>query len=133
MQRVVMHFGLASLANSEAIAKLFNDTIVLFGRLDFVISSVVCRYSPPISGITPSDFDKFFALRVRGPFFVAQEAYKNMSIGGRLILMSTMVDHIVRPSPNQFLGDAAKAFIEALAHSLASGTRSSMSLKDDHS
>jgi tetrahydroxynaphthalene reductase len=117
--------------------RLFEDAVKHFGKLD-----VVCSNSGVVSfghlediteaslvdipsqilkrGLTFSqeEFDRVFSLNTRGQFFVAQQAYKHLSIGGRIILMSsnTAINFTV---PKHSLYSASKAAINAFVRVLA--------------
>lgn len=61
--------------------------------------------------ITKQEFDRVFRINTRGQFFVAREAYKNLSEGGRIILTSSNTA-TVKGVPNHAVYSASKAAIE---------------------
>ncbi|KAG7038460.1 17-beta-hydroxysteroid dehydrogenase [Colletotrichum scovillei] len=86
--------------------RLFEEAIAHFGKLNIVCSN---------SG---EEFDRVFNINTRGQFFVAQQAYKHVSEGGRIILMSsnTAVSFSV---PRHAVYSASKAAINAAVRVLS--------------
>jgi len=80
----------ADVSDPEEISALFEGAIKAFGKLDIVMSNSGKEHFGNILDVTPADYDKIFNLNTRGQFFVAQQAYKHLSHGGRLVLMSSI-------------------------------------------
>jgi tetrahydroxynaphthalene reductase len=95
---------------------------VSFGHLEDITEVSLVDIPSQIlkRGLTFSqeEFDRVFSLNTRGQFFVAQQAYKHLSIGGRIILMSsnTAINFTV---PKHSLHSASKAAINAFVRVLA--------------
>lgn len=53
----------------------------------------------PLATITEEDFDKHFAINVKGMFFAIQQATRVMSENGRIINLSTSVVGMMLPTP----------------------------------
>lgn len=84
----------ADITKPEEIAQLFEKASSHFGKLDIVVSNSGVEHFGSIDQVTPEDFDQVFNLNTRGQFFVAQNAYKYLTEGGRLILMSSISAHV---------------------------------------
>lgn len=69
--------------------KLFNDAVAHFGQLDIVVSNAGVVSFGHFKDVTEEEFDRVFGLNTRGQFFVAREAYKHLSEGGRIIMTSS--------------------------------------------
>ncbi|KAI4147800.1 MAG: hypothetical protein L6R39_003008 [Caloplaca ligustica] len=110
----------ADVSNVEEIPQLFEEAIAVhpFHKLDIVVSNSGVEGFGHISEITPEDFDRIFAVNTRGQLFVAQQAYKHLSVGGRLVLMSS-VSANAKGVPKHSIYAGSKAAIEAFARSLA--------------
>jgi NAD(P)-dependent dehydrogenase (short-subunit alcohol dehydrogenase family) len=80
----------ADISNPAEITHLFENVHSRFGKLDIVVSNSGIEHFGSIDQITPEEFDKVFNLNTRGQFFVAQNAYKYLSEGGRFVLMSSI-------------------------------------------
>lgn len=55
------------------------------GSLDVLVNSAAGMVRTPFSDITPEEWDSIFALNLRAPFFVAQNAARVMGKGGVII------------------------------------------------
>ncbi|KAK4496173.1 hypothetical protein PRZ48_012153 [Zasmidium cellare] len=69
--------------------KLFDDAVAHFGKLDIAVSNSGVVSFGHLKDVTEEEFDRVFSLNTRGQFFVAREAYKHLSEGGRIILTSS--------------------------------------------
>ena len=73
-----------------------------------------------ISEITPEEFDRVFAVNRRGQLLVAQQAFKNLSIGGRLVMLSS-ISARAKGVPDHAMYSGSKGAVEAFARCLAVG------------
>ena len=110
----------ADLSDPSSIGPLFERAVSHFGHLDIVVSNAGIECFGHISEITPADFDRVFALNTRGQLFVAQQAYRHVVDGGRLVLMGS-ISAQSRGVKNHAIYQGSKAAIEAFARSLAVG------------
>lgn len=69
--------------------KLFDDAVAHFGKLDIAVSNSGVVSFGHLKDVTEEEFDRVFSLNTRGQFFVAREAYKHLSEGGRIIMTSS--------------------------------------------
>lgn len=72
----------------------------------------------PIGEVTGQEFDRTFAVNVRGPLFVIQAFLPHLSEGARIVNISSSLSRHVSPATSVYA--ASKAAIEALSRSLAS-------------
>ena len=70
-------------------AKLFDQAVSHFGRLDIAVSNSGVVSFGHLQDVTEEEFDRVFSLNTRGQFFVAREAYRVLGEGGRIILTSS--------------------------------------------
>ncbi|KAL8910233.1 MAG: hypothetical protein Q9171_004476 [Xanthocarpia ochracea] len=103
----------------EAITRIFDKAVTRFHRLDIVVSAVSTGYYPHISQITPKALDWAFAVNPRAQLFIAQQAYKHVTFGGRLILTSSIEGAVAESYPGLSIHAGFKAAIQAFAQSLA--------------
>jgi tetrahydroxynaphthalene reductase len=80
----------ANVTDVDEIVRLFAEGKEKFGRLDIVCSNSGVVSFGHIKDVTPEEFDRVFACNTRGQFFVAREAYRNLEVGGRLIMMGSI-------------------------------------------
>jgi 3-oxoacyl-[acyl-carrier protein] reductase len=103
------------------IRRLFRDTIARFGRVDIVVNnagpSPEARPPRSVADFTEEDFDAYLSGFARGPFFVMQEAARNISDHGRIINISSVATSLLLPFTSVYAG--AKAAMEAFSAVLA--------------
>ena len=87
---------------SETI-KLFDQAVEHFGQLDIV---------------SEEEFDRVFKINTRGQFFVAREAYKHLSVGGRIILMGSITGQ-AKGVPKHAVYSGSKGAIETFVRCMA--------------
>lgn len=75
----------ADMSKPAEIATLFEKAVSHFGKLDIVVSNSGVESFGNISEVTVEEFDRVFAVNTRGQFLVAQQAYKYLEEGGRLV------------------------------------------------
>jgi 3-oxoacyl-[acyl-carrier protein] reductase len=71
----------------------------------------------PVSAVTEAEFDRIFAVNVKGTFFACQQAATRLADGGRIINMSSSTT--VRMMPTYGVYVATKGAVEQLTRSLA--------------
>ena len=77
----------ADVSKVSDIVMMFEKAMEHFGRLDIVCSNSGVVSFGHLKDVTEEEFDRVFAINTKGQFFVAREAYKHLSVGGRIILM----------------------------------------------
>ncbi|OTA95468.1 hypothetical protein M434DRAFT_69231 [Hypoxylon sp. CO27-5] len=99
-------------------AKLMDDAVAHFGKLDIVCSNSGVVSFGHLNDVTEEEFDRVFSLNTRGQFFVAREAYRHLTEGGRIILMSsnTAKDFTV---PRHSLYSGSKGAIDSFVRVLS--------------
>lgn len=85
---VALHADLSKLSD---VKELFIKTIDEFGKVDILINNAGLMITKPLSDVTEDDFDKQFAVNVKGTFFACQQAMKHMENNGRIVNFSTSV------------------------------------------
>ena len=74
-------------------------------------------FTKPVSATTEADFDRIFAINVKGVFFACREAATRLAEGGRIINLSSSTT--ARFMPNYGAYVATKGAVEQLTRSLA--------------
>jgi tetrahydroxynaphthalene reductase len=98
--------------------KLFDFAVSHFGHLDIAVSNSGVVSFGHLKDVTEEEFDRVFSLNTRGQFFVAREAYRCLTEGGRIILTSsnTARDFSV---PKHSLYSASKGAIDSFVRVLS--------------
>jgi 3-oxoacyl-[acyl-carrier protein] reductase len=97
--------------------KLFQETLKTYGRIDILVNNAGIMITKPIVSITEEDFDKQFAINVKGTFFACQQAAKYMEQNGRIINLSTSVVGQMFPAYSVYAG--TKGAVEQFTRQLA--------------
>ena len=75
----------ADVSKPTEVAALFEKAVGHYGKLDIVVSNSGVESFGHISEITVEEFDRVFSVNTRGQLLVAQQAYKHLEKGGRLV------------------------------------------------
>jgi 3-oxoacyl-[acyl-carrier protein] reductase len=109
----------ADIASMNDVRGLFRATLENFGRLDILVNNTAVARIKPLIKVTEEDFAAVFAVNVRGPFFLMQEAARHMGQGGRIINISTAATRLRQADASNVLYVAAKGAIEQFTRVMA--------------
>ncbi|KAJ3580412.1 hypothetical protein NPX13_g139 [Xylaria arbuscula] len=98
--------------------QLFEKALSHFGHIDYVVSNSGMEVWCEETDVTPELFDQVFNLNCRGQFFVAQQALKHCSEGGRVVLTSSIAAQM-GGIPNHALYAGSKAAVEGFTRAFA--------------
>jgi 3-oxoacyl-[acyl-carrier protein] reductase len=107
----------ADVGSVREIVRLFDETIARFGKLDILVNNAGIMFSKPVSAVTEAEFDRIFAVNVKGTFFACQQAATRLAEGGRIINLSSSTTARVMPNYGAYV--ATKGAVEQLTRSLA--------------
>jgi len=107
----------ADLSKLNDVKELFAKTIDEFGKVDILINNAGLMITKPLSDVTEDDFDKQFAVNVKGTFFACQQALKHMENNGRIVNFSTSVAGQMFPTYSVYAG--TKGAVEQFTRQLA--------------
>lgn len=107
----------ADVSRVSEITRLFDETIKHFGKLDILVNNAGIMFTKSVSATTEADFDKIFAINVKGVFFACQQAATKLSDGGRIINFSSSTTARLMPNYGAYV--ATKGAVEQLTRSLA--------------
>jgi 3-oxoacyl-[acyl-carrier protein] reductase len=114
----------ADAADADAVRNAVERTVTTFGRLDVLVNNAGTIIPMRVEETTLSDFDRVFAVNVRGTFVATKAALKHMKAGGRIIMIGSCVgERVMLPgfAPYSATKGAIKMFTQGLAREL--GTR----------
>lgn len=80
----------ADVSKADDIAALFAKAKEELGRIDIVMSNSGIEHFGSLEGVTQEEFDRVFAVNVRGQFLIAQQTHKYIEQGGRLFLIGSV-------------------------------------------
>jgi 3-oxoacyl-[acyl-carrier protein] reductase len=107
----------ADVGRVSEIIRLFDETIKHFGKLDILVNNAGIMFTKPVSDTTEADFDRIFAINVKGTFFACQQAATRLAAGGRIINFSSSTTARLMPTYGAYV--ATKGAVEQLTRSLA--------------
>ena len=105
------------ISKTADIQRLFAQTIEEFDRLDILVNNAGTTFYKPIAEVTEEEFDKIFAINVKGTFFACQQATQHLADGGRIINFSTTVTALMLPTYGAYA--ATKGAVEQITRVLA--------------
>jgi len=108
----------ADVGEPSQTAKLMEQSVEHFGQLDIVCSNSGVVSFGHFKDVTEEEFDRVFRINTRGQFFVAREAYKHLSVGGRIILMGSITGQ-AKGVPKHAVYSGSKGAIETFVRCMA--------------
>ena len=79
------------------VKRLFDACFEKLKRLDILVNNAGVMFTKPVVEVGEEEFDRLFAVNVKGAFFCCQEAAKRMAQGGRIINLSSSTTALSRP------------------------------------
>jgi glucose 1-dehydrogenase len=109
----------ADISKTADIARLVDATVGRFGRLDILINNAGIEMPTPFLEVTEDQWDKQLAVDLKGPFFAAQIAARQMvkQKKGKIINISSVHEDL--PMPGNSVYCAAKGGLRMLIRTLA--------------
>lgn len=107
----------ADISKLEDLHRLFDQTIEHYGRLDILINNAGIRISKNVADIDEAEYDRLFAINVKGTFFACQQAARRFSDGGRIINISSAVTRMMLPAYSIYA--ASKGAVDQITRVLA--------------
>ncbi|MFF2889667.1 SDR family oxidoreductase [Paenibacillus sp. NPDC057967] len=107
----------ADISRVAEVERLFRETLKAFGQVDVLVNNAGIMITKPLLQTTEEDFDKQFAINVKGTYFAIQQAAKHMGEGGRIINFSTSVTGQMFPAYSTYAG--TKGAVEQFTRQLA--------------
>lgn len=107
----------ADMGRVPDIIRLFDQSIAHFGRVDILVNNAGVITIKPVSDTSEEDFDRLFAINVKGVFFACQQAAKRLADGGRVINISSSTTARLMPGYGAYV--ASKGAVEQLTRSLS--------------
>jgi 3-oxoacyl-[acyl-carrier protein] reductase len=111
----------ADAADADAVRNAVERTVTTLGRLDVLVNNAGTVIPMKVEETTLADFDRVFAVNVRGVFVATQAALKHLKTGGRIIMIgSSLGERVFMPgmAPYSATKGAVKMFTQGLAREL---------------
>ena len=108
----------ADIGNVSETIKMMDQAVEHFGQLDIVCSNSGVVSFGHMKDVTEEEYDRVMRINTRGQFFVAREAYKHLSVGGRIILMGSITGQ-AKGVPKHAVYSGSKGAIETFVRYMA--------------
>ena len=100
----------ADVSKTEDVVRLFDETERTFGQIDALVNNAGIMILKPVAETDDANFDRTFAINVRGVFLALREAAKRLRRGGRIVNFSTSATRLALPGYATYC--ASKAAVE---------------------
>ncbi|AWM41634.1 3-oxoacyl-[acyl-carrier-protein] reductase FabG [Gemmata obscuriglobus] len=107
----------ADVSKTDEVARLFDESVRAWGRVDALVNNAGALLTKPVAEITDEEFDRLFAVNVRGTFLCCRQAARRMADGGRIVNLSSSTTAMMLPGYAAYC--ATKGAVEQLSHVLA--------------
>ncbi len=107
----------ADVSRLKDIQQLFDRALEHFGRLDILVNNAGIRISKNVVDFVEEEFDRQFAINVKGTFFSCQQAARRLSDNGRIINISSAVTRMMLPGYAVY--SASKGAVDQITRVLA--------------
>ena len=111
----------ADIADADAVARLFEQTLSTFGRLDVVVNNAGMMQMAKMTSDNVAILDRTLEINLRGSWLVMAKAAESLGEGGRIIALSSSVLGKSFPGYGAYI--ASKAGVEGLVKVLANELR----------
>ncbi|ADB34266.1 short-chain dehydrogenase/reductase SDR [Kribbella flavida DSM 17836] len=124
VDRIEQAGGTASAVRADLASSTGADELIaavrqaLDGRsLDVLVNNAAASPAGPMAGDTPEQFDRLFAVNVRAPYFIVQQALPLLADGGRIVNISSVATRMANPTQTSFA--MTKGALEVMTRTLA--------------
>ena len=109
----------ADIGKVAEVVRLFDESIARFGKIDILVNNAGLMFNKPLADVTEEEFDRIFAVNVKGSYFACQQAARRMPDGGRVINLSSSTTgrSITLPTYSAYV--ATKGAVEQFSFVLA--------------
>ncbi|MEU6580873.1 SDR family oxidoreductase [Nocardia sp. NPDC046763] len=107
----------ADVTNPDEYRAMVEQLLSTFGRWDILVNNAAVAITKPFDQVTSEEFDRSFAVNVKGVFHGLQLAWDHLADGGRIITISSSTTGLMLPGYAVY--DATKGAVEQFTHILS--------------
>ncbi|KAI0390662.1 hypothetical protein F5Y17DRAFT_49662 [Xylariaceae sp. FL0594] len=111
----VHHLVRADVGSVAAVQSLVKATVDKYKKVDIIVANAGIMPMKDLQSTTEADFDRAFAVNVKGPYFLAQAAAPHMAPGSHVIFLSTTLCTASTVMPPYLLYNSTKGAVEQMA------------------
>jgi meso-butanediol dehydrogenase/(S,S)-butanediol dehydrogenase/diacetyl reductase len=107
------------LADAQETAALVGRVLERFGKLDVLVNCAALQPDGPALSVSRDEFDRTFAVNVRAPFALMQEACRHFVDAGGGVIVNIASANAIRNESPESVYNASKAALVALTRAFA--------------
>lgn len=107
------------LADAQETAALVGRVLERFGKLDVLVNCAALQPDGPALSVSREEFDRTFAVNVRAPFALMQEACRHFVDDGGGVIVNIASANAIRNESPESVYNASKAALVALTRAFA--------------
>lgn len=107
----------ADVSQSDEVKRMFDTVIAQYGRIDVLINNAGILLYKLIKDTTDEDFDRQFAINVKGTFNTMREAATRLADNGTIINFSSSTTRLLLPTYGPYV--ATKGAVEQMTRVFA--------------
>ncbi|KAI0381227.1 hypothetical protein F5Y04DRAFT_86116 [Hypomontagnella monticulosa] len=104
----------ADVSTLAGVQSLVKQTVDAYSKIDILIANAGVLPMKDLEHTTEADFDRTFAINVKGPYFLSQAVVPYMSRGSHIIFLSTTLTTASTVMPGYLLYNSTKGAIEQM-------------------
>ncbi|KAI1374269.1 NAD(P)-binding protein [Hypoxylon crocopeplum] len=104
----------ADVSTIAGVQSLVKQTVDAYSKIDVLVPNAGVLPMKDLEHTTEADFDRTFAINVKGPYFLAQAAAPHMAAGSHIIFLSTTLTTASTVMPGYLLYNSTKGAIEQM-------------------
>ena len=116
------HAVQADVSQETDVARVIEDTLEEFGRIDVLCSNAGVNFTRPVDEMPPEEWDEIMAVNLRGPYLLTRAVLPHMKQRdyGRIVHVSSMSALVCAPGSAAYGG--SKAALNVLSRTTANET-----------
>ena len=109
----------ADISNSAEVAKMVEAALAEFGAVDILVNNAGLNSGGPFLDIAEADWDRVYAVNLKGPFLVSQAVARRMMAGSGGVIVNVSATTTIHGRPNAADYCATKAGLNMLTRCMA--------------
>ena len=113
-------FAFADVSRDADVGRLVGETVERYGRLDIMVNNAgVPQRNQPMENVTEDEFDRIFAVNVKGIFWSAKHCVPVMRAAGGGCIIHTASTAAISPRPGLVWYNGSKGAVNTITQAMA--------------